>query len=195
MEPTSSLPCTEHPATCPILSQINPIHVHTSYLPSVLILPFTCSRSFKAVSYPHVSYQIMYTLLFFTIPATCPAHLIHLHFITPKLLNQYKSWSPSLCNSPVSHYFLPLLPSLSTLFSNALNQCSSLNVIVQRYLSIITTIWSKKKGKAIPLQAWTGPEGSSRLRLPDFKTIGTWRGQGCQPYAPAAFTPRKYSRC
>ena len=29
------------------------------------------------------------------------------------------------------------------------------------------------KAKAIPLQAWTGPEGSRRLRLPDFKTIGT----------------------
>jgi len=28
-------------------------------------------------------------------------------------------------------------------------------------------------GKAIPLQAWTGPEGSRRLRLPDLKTIGT----------------------
>jgi len=30
-----------------------------------------------------------------------------------------------------------------------------------------------KKGKAIPLQAWTGPEGSRRLRLLDFKTVGT----------------------
>jgi hypothetical protein len=29
------------------------------------------------------------------------------------------------------------------------------------------------KGKAIPLQPLTGPEGSSRLRLPDFMTIGT----------------------
>jgi hypothetical protein len=29
------------------------------------------------------------------------------------------------------------------------------------------------KGKAFPLQAWTGPEGSRRLRLPDLKTIGT----------------------
>jgi hypothetical protein len=28
-------------------------------------------------------------------------------------------------------------------------------------------------GKANPLQAWTGPEGSRRLRFPDFKTIGT----------------------
>jgi len=31
----------------------------------------------------------------------------------------------------------------------------------------------KGKGKAIPIQAWTGPEVSRRLRLPDFKTIGT----------------------
>jgi len=34
-------------------------------------------------------------------------------------------------------------------------------------------IFLKAKGKAIPLQAWTGPEGSRRLRLPGFKTIGT----------------------
>jgi hypothetical protein len=31
----------------------------------------------------------------------------------------------------------------------------------------------KSKGKAIPLQPLTGPEGSRRLRLPDFKAIGT----------------------
>jgi len=29
------------------------------------------------------------------------------------------------------------------------------------------------KGKAIPLEAWTGPEGSRRLMLSDFMTIGT----------------------
>ena len=28
-------------------------------------------------------------------------------------------------------------------------------------------------GKAIPLQAWRGPDGSRRSRLLDFKTIGT----------------------
>ena len=31
------------------------------------------------------------------------------------------------------------------------------------------------KGKAIPVQAWTGPEGSRRLGLPDFKTNDTLR--------------------
>jgi hypothetical protein len=29
------------------------------------------------------------------------------------------------------------------------------------------------KVKAIALDAWTGPEGSRSLRLPEFKTIGT----------------------
>jgi len=48
-----------------------------------------------------------------------------------------------------------------------------------------------KKGKAVPLQVWTGPEGSRKLRLPDFVT--TAQDGDSQPYAPAAFTPRKYS--
>ena len=29
------------------------------------------------------------------------------------------------------------------------------------------------KGKVIPLRDWTGPEGSRRLRLADFKTFDT----------------------
>jgi len=28
----------------------------------------------------------------------------------------------------------------------------------------------KSKGKAVPLQAWSGPEGSRKLRFPDFMT-------------------------
>ena len=36
-----------------------------------------------------------------------------------------------------------------------------------------------------------GPEISRRLWLPDFETIGTWGWWGCQPYAPAAFTPQE----
>jgi len=42
-------------------------------------------------------------------------------------------------------------------------------VIIPNYIQVQHII----KGKAIPLQAWTGPEGSRRLRLQDFKTIGT----------------------
>jgi hypothetical protein len=40
------------------------------------------------------------------------------------------------------------------------------------YISISTAAVGTK-GAATPLQAWTGLEGSRRLRLPDFKTIGT----------------------
>ena len=39
----------------------------------------------------------------------------------------------------------------------------------------LTCMIDMVKGKAIPLQAWAGPEGSRGLRLPDFKTVGTWR--------------------
>jgi hypothetical protein len=41
------------------------------------------------------------------------------------------------------------------------------------YKTLSSYIQVKAKGKAIPLQAWTGPEGSRRLRFPDIKTLGT----------------------
>jgi len=37
------------------------------------------------------------------------------------------------------------------------------------------TIKKTVKSNAIPAQARTGPEDSRRLKLQDFKTIGTWR--------------------
>jgi hypothetical protein len=61
------------------------------------------------------------------------------------------------------------------------------------YGSCVYVYKYKGKRKVTPLQAWTGPEDSRRLRFPHFKTIGTWMWQGCQPYAPTTFTPRKYS--
>jgi len=42
----------------------------------------------------------------------------------------------------------------------------------QFYGSVNNEISCAIKAKAIPLQAWTDLEGSRRLRLPDFKTIG-----------------------
>ena len=37
-------------------------------------------------------------------------------------------------------------------------------------LYLISCHKGKGKGKAVPLQAWTGPEGSTKLTLPDFVT-------------------------
>jgi hypothetical protein len=62
--------------------------------------------------------------------------------------------------------------------------CSVNNEVQSRKYSF------RVKGKAMPLQTWTGPEGSRRLTLSDFKTFSTWMWRGCQPYTPAAFTPQ-----
>ena len=58
----------------------------------------------------------------------------------------------------------------------------------QTYQNFQGTRTCHGKDKTIPVQAWRGREGSRRLRLPNFKPIGTWRWSGCQLYAPAAFT-------
>jgi hypothetical protein len=38
---------------------------------------------------------------------------------------------------------------------------------------VVTDVLKYCKGTAIPKQAWTDPEGSRKLRLADFKTVGT----------------------
>jgi hypothetical protein len=61
------------------------------------------------------------------------------------------------------------------------NSISTLHMAVLPSVTWIQTIKKKnytesfkltEKGKAIPLQAWTGPEGTKMLRITDFKTIG-----------------------
>jgi len=47
------------------------------------------------------------------------------------------------------------------------------NETLFRKTQVNNTAIPLKGHKAIPLQAWRGPEGSRRLRLPDFKTIGS----------------------
>jgi hypothetical protein len=49
---------------------------------------------------------------------------------------------------------------------------NNLNPTFQSFLS------SMFLGKAILVQAWADPDVSKRLRLPDFKTIGTWKWRG-----------------
>ena len=63
-----------------------------------------------------------------------------------------------------------------------------------------STCCLEERCKTVPVQPWTGPEGSRRLRLPDLKTIGTWRWQDCtdkystyRPPSPPPLPPRKYS--
>jgi hypothetical protein len=63
----------------------------------------------------------------------------------------------------------PIRPVTSNIWSTSYKLAKHLNKNLNQLIHYHTDI----KGKAIPLQALTGPEGSRRLRLPDFKTIGT----------------------
>jgi hypothetical protein len=96
------------------------------------------------------------------------------------------------CSAVPQPSALQFTPHIWKFILSALQLWVSLYLLNSLYCSLYFFTY---RGKAIPLQALTGPEGSRRLRIPDFlKTIGIWRWQGCQPYAPYAFTPRKYSR-
>ena len=87
-----------------------------------------------------------------------------------------------------SHQWPVQMGLVDTFFSDSVYLChwhsiSAPNTFV--HLSLMPYNHSK----AIPLRAWIGPEGSRRLRLPDFKTVGTWRRYGCQPYTLSTLTP------
>jgi hypothetical protein len=43
--------------------------------------------------------------------------------------------------------------------------------------NILAFAWSKSKGKAVPLQAWSGPECSRKLKFPDFMTTAQGGGK------------------
>ena len=49
------------------------------------------------------------------------------------------------------------------------------------------------KGKAVPLQAWSGPEGSRKLRFPDFMTTAQGGGKVVsamhRPHLPPGNSP------
>jgi len=66
---------------------------------------------------------------------------------------------------------------LTAVFKALTDALPSVRYSLKRFLSSggggSSSSSSKGKGKAIPVKAWRGPEGSRRLRIPNFKTIGT----------------------
>jgi hypothetical protein len=56
-------------------------------------------------------------------------------------------------------------------YKNILTCTKKLITYLGVYLEEVKYKWLNKiKGKAVPLQAWSGPEGSRKLRFPDFMT-------------------------
>jgi len=56
-------------------------------------------------------------------------------------------------------------------------------------INVSDIVLEKKKSKVVPLQAWTGPKGSRKLRLPDFVTTAQDGGR-----LSALRTGRHYSQ-
>jgi len=52
----------------------------------------------------------------------------------------------------------------------ALRNCRGAQDETIRYVPYVKTELCLRNGNAFPLQAWSGPEGSRNLRLPDFVT-------------------------
>jgi hypothetical protein len=62
--------------------------------------------------------------------------------------------------------------------------------LVELFVLVLSVLGQNisSKRKTIPVQVWTGPQGSRKLRLPDFKQ-SAHEGGYVQPHIPAAFTP------
>ena len=134
METEGSLPHSQVPTTCPILSQLDPVCTLTSHFLNThlnIILPSMpgSPKRYPSLRFPH---QIPIYASPLSICATCPTQLILLEFITRTIFGeQHRSLSSSLCSFlhfPVTLSRLGPNTLLNTLFSNTLSLRSSLNV-------------------------------------------------------------------
>ena len=166
MEPEGLLPIHKCPSPVPILSQLEPVHTPTSTaLRSILILSSHLSLGLQSDLFPsRFPTKTLYSTTLPTIRATCTTHLIHLDFITRKILDEgYRSLSSSLCSflhSPVTLSLLGPNILLNALVSNTFSLRSSLNVndqvsflykttgkIIYLYVSMFILLDSKLEDK------------------------------------------------
>ena len=62
-----------------------------------------------------------------------------------------------------------------------------------KYPDMCRTLVFRKKGKSVPLQAWSGPEGSRNLRFPDYVTMAQDGGKVVTLTHRPPLPPRKCS--
>ena len=71
---------------------------------------------------------------------------------------------------------------------------SYLHIAVRNRRAVVTVTNVKGKGKAVPLQAWSGLEGSRKLRFPEFMTTAQDVGKVVSLTHRPPLPPRNTSR-
>ena len=74
------------------------------------------------------------------------------------------------------------------------SRCGTLNFTLssqQKHTGLLDCLLSTYKGKTVPLQAWSGPEGSRKLRFPDFTTTAQDGGKVVSLTHRPPLPPRK----
>jgi hypothetical protein len=99
-----------------------------------------------------------------------------------RVLNFNSSRYLHSCIFPLIVNLLSLRPTvLFVTFVSPFHVSSTLNTIFCRWIStsreISATVLKPMVKAAVPLQAWSGPEGSRKLRFPDFMTTAQ---DGCK---------------
>jgi hypothetical protein len=134
----------------------------------------TNSRHTPAFFLPFFVFQITVTIL-----SMLKSFLL---FVTVAMLPRYQS--PVNCRNrnaegnfnPLNTQLNPICHLLALLVAHRIFYVSRIRIkhkVNYRFV-VLFEAWNLCKAKkATPLQAWTGPEGSGRLKLPDFTTIGT----------------------
>jgi len=134
MESEGSLPHSQVPATCPILSHLDPVHTPISHFLKVYfnIIIHLCLGLPSGLFLLGFPTKTMYKSLLSPISATCTTHLIRIDFITRTIFGgEYRSLSSLFCSflhAIVTSSLLGQNILHNTIFSNTPSLCSSLNI-------------------------------------------------------------------
>ena len=124
---------------------------------------------------------------------------LSIHMFLEEQVDKFWYWRLSQKQSSHFHFHLYLTILIATVHKDVpafLCICSSycsLNWSTTSLTLCVIWILCKGKGKAVPLEAWSGPEGSRKLRFPDFMTTAQDDGKVVSLTHRPPLSSRKYS--